>query len=389
MNEFIEARQAYQRLQTKYAVGKLGKADFEKAVAELAIRDPWGDLWQIGVASGEWYRFDGVQWLRDYPPPDELLAKFSSTVQDFTSQQTGQREWVLTSWYLIIENGNLAGKRIPMEQKLVLGRSRGNNVHLDDDLVSREHAVIEKSGSDYRLIDRGSKNGTELNGSMITRPEILKHGDRIRIGDTTLRVESDADAEQHRTAIKPKPESARPVQKYAPVHATPSPQPAPMPSLPPPQPPMPVQPLQKKVHPAPVPRPPKRKRRGCVVTLVILAVVVFCLGVVGFGGYWLYTEYITNSIGATTIQQAQIDVENRTDFAICALYMSDTNSAEWGNSLLTGGETIPAGSFVSFFYPVGSTIDVLAEDCNGIPLDVISGIYVPAEGITITYSPVP
>jgi serine/threonine-protein kinase len=57
--------------------------------------------------------------------------------------------------------------------------------------ASRRHAVIERRGSQYVLTDVGSVNGTLLNGVRLPahRPQPLKVGDRIRIGDVEMHFE--------------------------------------------------------------------------------------------------------------------------------------------------------------------------------------------------------
>lgn len=72
---------------------------------------------------------------------------------------------------------------------LSLGRAADNDVVLNDNEVSRHHAVIQVKEDVAWLFDRDSSNGTFLNDSQIHTPVRLTSGDRIRIGRTTLRVE--------------------------------------------------------------------------------------------------------------------------------------------------------------------------------------------------------
>ena len=50
--------------------------------------------------------------------------------------------------------------------------------------VSRKHAVIHHSGSDYTVEDMGSTNGTYVNRKKVipNTPEAIKPGDEIRFG---------------------------------------------------------------------------------------------------------------------------------------------------------------------------------------------------------------
>lgn len=65
---------------------------------------------------------------------------------------------------------------------LTIGRHPTNHVVIDIATVSAEHAVVEYVGGVYRLTDRGSRNGTYVNGQRITEYH-LQDGDIIRIGD--------------------------------------------------------------------------------------------------------------------------------------------------------------------------------------------------------------
>jgi class 3 adenylate cyclase len=66
-----------------------------------------------------------------------------------------------------------------------IGRAVTNRVVIPDHKVSRTHAIIHfQNYGDYMLVDLGSANGTHVNGRRISSPTCLKHGDRIKLGDT-------------------------------------------------------------------------------------------------------------------------------------------------------------------------------------------------------------
>lgn len=67
------------------------------------------------------------------------------------------------------------------DSSLSLGRAEENNIHLDDDDVSRHHALMVREGDEYRLRDLNSANGTFVNGHRIVEA-LLFPGDKIRIG---------------------------------------------------------------------------------------------------------------------------------------------------------------------------------------------------------------
>jgi serine phosphatase RsbU (regulator of sigma subunit) len=70
-----------------------------------------------------------------------------------------------------------------------IGRSSDTQLQLNDAHVSRRHAELIHEGSIWRVRDLGSRGGTFVNDTKIEEVT-LKPGDRIRIGDTELRIET-------------------------------------------------------------------------------------------------------------------------------------------------------------------------------------------------------
>ena len=67
--DFHHARLEFQKLQIRYNAGELTPEDFQHAVNALQVEDADGRIWQIGAKTGEWYRLEGQEWVRDVPPP--------------------------------------------------------------------------------------------------------------------------------------------------------------------------------------------------------------------------------------------------------------------------------------------------------------------------------
>lgn len=77
-----------------------------------------------------------------------------------------------------------------------IGRLSAAQLCLDDEKVSRIHAVIDVAvDGTFSIIDMGSVEGTFVNGRRINRGD-LRFGDEIRVGNTTIRVEDASVAEQ-------------------------------------------------------------------------------------------------------------------------------------------------------------------------------------------------
>lgn len=109
------------------------------------------------------------------------------------------------SYLLRIRRPGGAEERYPLAQDAVtLGRANINTIVLDDSLTSRFHARIVWEKGQYLLTDRGSKNGTQVDGQDI-QSHTLEPGEEVHLGDTVLTLEkkdgnrasrADADGEE-------------------------------------------------------------------------------------------------------------------------------------------------------------------------------------------------
>ncbi len=87
--------------------------------------------------------------------------------------------------YVITGEGD-SRRKVAVGDHLVIGRAGDNGLVLADSAASRRHAEIERMGQDFLYRDLGSSNGTKVNNRDTIHRE-LKHGDLIRIGQSTIR----------------------------------------------------------------------------------------------------------------------------------------------------------------------------------------------------------
>jgi len=85
-------------------------------------------------------------------------------------------------------------------KRIVIGRSRMADVRVDHPTVSRSHALLYHSGEEggWILEDRGSANGTAVDGVMVTRA-LLAGGERVRVGDVEMRFLGDHKGQSRRS----------------------------------------------------------------------------------------------------------------------------------------------------------------------------------------------
>lgn len=69
--------------------------------------------------------------------------------------------------------------------RMRIGRDPDGELVLADDTVSRQHAEIVEMGGELLLVDKGSTNGTWVNGRRQLQ-HVLQEGDQLRFGDVVL-----------------------------------------------------------------------------------------------------------------------------------------------------------------------------------------------------------
>jgi hypothetical protein len=64
-----------------------------------------------------------------------------------------------------------------------IGRSAKNDIQVGGDrTVSSQHAKVEERNGKFRYTDRGSSNGSKINGRRVSSPQMLQSGDEIQMG---------------------------------------------------------------------------------------------------------------------------------------------------------------------------------------------------------------
>lgn len=87
---------------------------------------------------------------------------------------------------LVVGRGPEAGTKFFLDTDVVtIGRDPESDVFLGDMTVSRKHAEIRREGTEFRLVDVGSLNGTFLNRRRVDGGP-LANGDEIQVGKFKL-----------------------------------------------------------------------------------------------------------------------------------------------------------------------------------------------------------
>ena len=88
----------------------------------------------------------------------------------------------------IYKGDNLVREEVLAQDVIKIGKLASSHLRLDDETVSRMHAVIETTGpNEIHVVDLGSTRGTTVNGERVTKAR-LQSGDEIMFGDCRVVV---------------------------------------------------------------------------------------------------------------------------------------------------------------------------------------------------------
>lgn len=118
------------------------------------------------------------------PAPNAALRGVSGT-QILSADEARAAGLTREAMFLV-----MGGRRLQITKRVTtIGRSKDNDVVVNDPNASRRHAEIRHVGLDYFLVDLESTNGLEVNGQK-SRRHALAAGDVITIGTTQIRVDA-------------------------------------------------------------------------------------------------------------------------------------------------------------------------------------------------------
>jgi pSer/pThr/pTyr-binding forkhead associated (FHA) protein len=91
---------------------------------------------------------------------------------------------------LVIEQGKMRTKALSLRKdEGVIGRERGCDVRIPSAEVSRRHCLLRVRDGYLTVKDLKSSNGTQLNGEEVEGEQVVRPGDRLRVGPVTFIVE--------------------------------------------------------------------------------------------------------------------------------------------------------------------------------------------------------
>ncbi|MFO0878115.1 MAG: FHA domain-containing protein [Gemmataceae bacterium] len=93
-----------------------------------------------------------------------------------------------TAWITVVSGFRAGREWVLSRGEMTIGRAEGSDIPLfGNSAAEKEHARLILREGDYYIEDLNTPQGTFVNGERVNRPRLLRHGDLIEIGRSSLR----------------------------------------------------------------------------------------------------------------------------------------------------------------------------------------------------------
>lgn len=154
--------------------------------------------------------FDDIQMT---PAPDAISPKgeLPKSLTAHYIKKSSASVSVKGAEVILLHEDNIIHKYEIMKAETAIGRAAGSDILIENPGVSRHHAVIKEKAGKFLIEDKGSANGTFINGEKITTKE-LKDGDLIQILNYTLMLKYPQTAGAEQTILLTQPVAEPPAK---------------------------------------------------------------------------------------------------------------------------------------------------------------------------------
>lgn len=112
--------------------------------------------------------------------PNNHIPKSNKQVRNELLMMATQEQ--IKNPVLLVIEGPLRGHKWMLNRDAItIGRGGASDVVIPDQRISREHVQIIRTHEGYVVEDLASKNGTHVNSTELTQPQLLREGDEIQI----------------------------------------------------------------------------------------------------------------------------------------------------------------------------------------------------------------
>jgi hypothetical protein len=173
--------------------GEIGPDPFDTGRSEGAppVGDPFETQARPRPADSRPPTADPYTTQSRKPPAPDTLATLAQplSIPEPPSEPTPQPGARPEARLVLLGEQHAGDSNFTLRERTVIGRDSGTDLPLSrDTAVSRQHAEIWWDGTNYRIKDLGSSNGTVVGGDR-TMETVLRSGDVIKLGRSFLRFE--------------------------------------------------------------------------------------------------------------------------------------------------------------------------------------------------------
>lgn len=176
-----------------------GKYTLEDLGSTSGTRVAGKEVTMAQIAAGETVKFGntevGFNLGANPVKPSPVQAPAASNSDDPMKTRVINSPAPSLAW-LVVTAGPGIGSTVHLgEGANLVGRAPGNGLSIDDQYMSRKHAMLKAEGGNVKLYDFGSTGGTKVNGNEISA-KVIRTNSVIRVGETELRVVEIDDPQQ-------------------------------------------------------------------------------------------------------------------------------------------------------------------------------------------------
>lgn len=134
------------------------------------------------------------------------MGRYDSTLSIGTQRPAREASLAHRACYLLIAHGDSARVvELKARDTLTIGRGDRADIVIDDPLLSRVHAQVQRAGRGAWIEDMASRNGTAVNGRPTTRTQLTAGDVASLAGAVTLRVDQAIERRQPEERAQPSP----------------------------------------------------------------------------------------------------------------------------------------------------------------------------------------
>ena len=168
-----------------------GRYTIENLSGTSGTRVSGRDVSVAPIASGETVKLGntevGFNLGNHGPKPSQALYPNRPAIDNPTSTRVIDKPDSSMAWLAVTEGPGIGNSWQLKEGINYIGRESGKDISLDDQYISRKHAMLKVERGQVNIFDFGSTGGTKVNGVTIGA-KTLQPDSVIRVGETEFKV---------------------------------------------------------------------------------------------------------------------------------------------------------------------------------------------------------